>query len=91
MKLARVLDQFAEVFLGTITPMQAHLTLTQGATPKFKPPRTVPFAIREAVERELDRLEAEGILQKVDYSAWAAPIVPVHKKDGNFRVCGDSN
>ena len=92
MQLAQVLDHFSDVFqsgLGTITPMRAHLMLAEGATPKFKPPRTVPFAIREAVEKELDRLEAEGILQRVDYSAWAAPIVPVHKKDGTIRVCGD--
>ena len=37
----------------------------------------------------MDRLEAEGILQKVDHSEWAAPIVPVPKKDGSHRICGD--
>ena len=34
-------------------------------------------------------LESEGILEKVSYSDWAAPIVAVPKKDGNFRICGD--
>ena len=45
MQLAQVLDHFSDVFrsgLGTITPMRAHLMLTKGATPKFKPPCTVP-------------------------------------------------
>lgn len=32
---------------------------------------------------------ATGILEKVSYSEWAAPIVAVPKKDGKFRVCGD--
>ena len=29
------------------------------------------------------------MLKKVDHSDWAAPIVPVPKKDGKVRVCGD--
>ena len=34
-------------------------------------------------------MEAEGIIEKVNYSKWAAPIVVVPKKDGKFRICGD--
>ena len=41
------------------------------------------------MEAELDRLEAEGIIEKIDSSEWAAPIVPIPKGDGNIRVCGD--
>ena len=41
------------------------------------------------MEAELDRLEAEGIIEKVSSSEWAAPIVPIPKGDGNIRVCGD--
>ena len=41
------------------------------------------------MEAELDRLEAEGIIEKVDSSEWAAPIVPIPKGDGSIRVCGD--
>ena len=52
-------------------------------------PRFVPFAIREAIEAELKRLEAEGIIEKVLYSKWAALIVPVPKGDGKIRICGD--
>ncbi|XP_034157776.2 LOW QUALITY PROTEIN: uncharacterized protein K02A2.6-like [Pangasianodon hypophthalmus] len=51
--------------------------------------RPVPYAIRQKVEIELDRLEAEGILSKVDWSPWATPVVPVSKKDGSVRLCGD--
>ena len=59
------------------------------ATPKFHRTRTVPFALRGAVEQELNRLEEKGILKKVSHSELAAPIVPVPKKDRKVQVCGD--
>ena len=63
--------------------------MQEGAQPVFHRPRPIPFAIREAVERELESLVQAGILEKVAHSAWAAPIVPVPKKDGRFRICED--
>ena len=45
--------------------------------------------MKEAIDRELDRLEAEGILEPVTYSEWAAPVVPVPKTEGQIRLCGD--
>ena len=49
----------------------------------------VPFALKDAISKELDRLERAGTLQKVSHSDWAAPIVPVTKGDGTIRICGD--
>ena len=49
----------------------------------------MPYALKEKVEQELQRLEEEGIIYKVSQSDWAAPVVPVPKKDGTLRVCGD--
>ena len=34
-------------------------------------------------------MEREGVIERVDYSEWAAPIVTVPKKDGSFRICRD--
>ena len=58
-------------------------------TPKFCKPRSVPYALREQIEKELDRLVQQGVLEKVEYSAWAALIVAVMKPNGNVRICGD--
>ena len=30
-----------------------------------------------------------GVLEKVEFADWAAPIIPVLKDDGNVRICGD--
>ena len=38
---------------------------------------------------ELDWLQAQGIIEPVQFSEWAAPIVPVIKNDGSVRICGD--
>ena len=84
-----MLKHYDEVFqdeVGTMKNIKAKLKLKENATPKFHRPRTVPFALKEAVEQELNRLEEKGILQKVNYSDWAAPIVPVPKKDGKVSV-----
>ncbi|XP_053619708.1 uncharacterized protein K02A2.6-like [Plodia interpunctella] len=57
--------------------------------PIFIKARSLPLALRGPVERELARLEAEGTIKKVDYSEYGTPIVPVIKKSGEIRICGD--
>ena len=57
--------------------------------PRFFKSRPVPFAIRDTIDKELNELESSGVITKVAHSDWAAPIVPVPKKNGRFRICGD--
>ena len=87
-----LMQQHASLFsdtLGTVEPFRATLHVLPDAIPKFRKARSVPFAIKEAIGKELDPMEQQRILQKVSHSEWAAPIVPVPKKDGRFRICGD--
>ena len=49
----------------------------------------MPYALREKVENELNCLQKENIIEPVQYSEWAAPIVPVIKPNGSVRICGD--
>ena len=90
--LQKLLSKYAALFqdeAGTIESCEAKLYLKSEAKPKFFKPRPVPFALKSAVDQELDRLEAAGIIQSVPTSEWAAPIVVVPKKDGQIRLCGD--
>ena len=40
-------------------------------------------------QQDLDRLEKLGVLEKINHSDWAAPVVPVPKANGSIRICGD--
>ena len=90
--LQPVLDKHKEVFndeLGTVKDAAAKFQIDTEAAPKFYKPRPVPYAMRNLVEKELERLQFQGIIEPVKFSDWAAPIVPVLKKDGSIRICGD--
>lgn len=85
-------EQFKAVFqdgIGKIKNMEATLHVKDGSAPKFMKARPVPFAIKPKVEKALDDLEKQGIISKVSHSDWATPIVPVIKKSGDIRICGD--
>ena len=90
--LGQLLDQYSEVFdnsLGTMKGAKAHIYLKDDVEPKFCKPRPVPYALKDRIEQELDRLVQEGILEPVEVSEWAAPIVPIVKNDQSIRICGD--
>ena len=91
-KVAEICTQYPDMFknsLGLLKATQAKLYLREGSTPKFCKTRTIPFGIKYQVETEIKRLVIEGILEKVNFSDWATPIVPILKLDGSIRVCGD--
>ena len=75
--------------IGDVTKYEASLDLKLDAKPKFCKARPIPYAIRDKVGKELDRMVKECILVKVDHSKWASSIVPVVKSDGSIRICGD--
>ena len=82
-------DVLFEKGYGLIKQYKASIQVREGAQPIFLKARPVPYALKEKVEQELQRLEDEGIIYKVSQSDWAAPVVLVPKKDGSLRVCGD--
>ena len=90
--LRAVLDSHSAAFkdeLGRMTNVKAKIFLNPEAQPRFCKPRSVPFALRAKVNSELERLEKAGVIEPVQFSDWAAPIVPVLKPDGSVRICGD--
>lgn len=87
----RLLGEYGDVFstdLGLIKGPPASLQLKETATPKFCKPRSLPYALRDKVSREIDRLVSLGVLSPVQHAEWATPIVVV-LKDGTVRIYGD--
>ena len=90
--LEHILKQHSSVFkdeLGTLKGVKAKLYVDPQVQPLFFKARSVPYAMRQKVEQELERLEKQDVITPVKFSDWAAPIVPVVKRDGSVRVCGD--
>ena len=59
--------------------------LTPRQHPNFLKPPSVPYILRERIEKELDQLLNEGIIEPVQFSDWAAPIVPIVKASGRIK------
>ena len=65
------------------------MKLKKNVQPVFRKERRIPFAAIDKIDKELERVTQYGVLSKVDYSEWAAPVVYVKKKSGEIRVCAD--
>ena len=88
-----VLDKYQCMFqegLGKLQNFTAKIYVDPKAQARFCKARPVPYSMKVEVEKELQRLVHEGILEPVQLSEWAAPIVTVLKKDRcGVRICGD--
>ncbi|XP_062539261.1 uncharacterized protein K02A2.6-like [Armigeres subalbatus] len=87
-----LLKKFSYVFegrVGKIEGIQASLTVRKDSRPVYVKARAVPFAVRDAVDKEIDAFVSEGIWERVKHAEWATPVVPVKKSGGRVRLCGD--
>ena len=83
---------FPELFndgLRKLKNVETKLYVDSEAMPRCFKPRTVPLALRGKVDKELDRLQAQGVIIPVEHSELAAPIVSVFKANSEVRICGD--
>ncbi|GFW22776.1 transposon Tf2-9 polyprotein [Trichonephila clavipes] len=48
-----------------------------------------PLLSKVELKTKLTDLKKRGIIEKVDSSEWATPVVPVVKSDGSIRLCAD--
>lgn len=51
--------------------------------------RRIPFALQDAVEKEIQQLLANDIIEEIDSSDFVSPIVVVPKSDSEIRLCVD--
>ena len=85
------LQQFENVF-GEVGCLEGecHIVVDPDVTPVVAAPRKVPFALRDPLKQELDRMEKLGVITKVDEpSDWVNPLVVVEKPNKSLRICLD--
>ncbi len=90
--LQRLLEKHKNVFaeeLGCLKGFKANVELKEDAKPRFCKPRPVPYAKRDRIEDDIDRLIKMKVLSPVKFSKWASPYVGVNKPSGAIRICGD--
>lgn len=87
-----LISKYKEIFngeLGRYKYSEFKLQIKECAKPIFQKPRPIPLALKPKVEEELARLAKDGVITQVDNSQWGTPLVPVIKKGGGIRLCGD--
>lgn len=82
---------FEDVFrgLGKLKGIQYKMKLLPGSQGIVRPARKVPLTLREKVKAELDKMEADGVVTKVNEpTEWSSFMVVVSKRD-KIRICMD--
>ena len=70
------------------TPMVEHKIYTLDHHPIRQQPRRVPHHLLGEVDRQLDEMLDQGLIQE-STSPWASPVVLAKKKNGEVRFCID--
>ena len=90
----QILSKYTKVFTGLgrlkVEPVKIHLK--PGVQPQQKPCRRVPITIRGKFKEELDDMEGQGTITKLDKNTvtpWLNSFVNVGKDDNRLRVCLD--
>ena len=65
--------------------------MNKDVKPVAQPVRRLLFGLRDKVDRKLDELLKEDIIEEVPSgpTEWVSPLVVVPKPDGDIRVCVD--
>ena len=76
--------------IGKLKGVEVKLHIDPDVKPVAQQARRIPFHLRKKVEKELETLEQQGIIEKVDGpTPWVSPLVVIPKKNGDVRICVD--
>lgn len=64
-------------------------TIDESVKPIRQPYRTIPLALEDLVDRKLDELLAQGIIEPCPNPSWVSNLVPIMKDHNSIRTCVD--
>ncbi|XP_008484608.1 uncharacterized protein K02A2.6-like [Diaphorina citri] len=91
-KYSDLIVKYSDVFssqVGNIGP-EYHIKLSDNAIPRIDGQRKIPFALKDQLKLELDRMEKAGIITRIiEPTEWVNSIVVVKKPNNKLRICLD--
>ena len=89
-QLHDLLSDYSDIFsdVPQVTNVIKHVVNTRTNDPIYKRPYPLPYAMRNQVKEEVDKMLKAGIVESSD-SPYAAPVLLVRKKDNTIRFCVD--
>ena len=88
-----MLEQHKKIFkgVGNLKDFEVKLHTNPKVKPVIQAQRRIPFHIRKKVETELERLEKDDIIERVEGATqWVSPLVITPKKNSDeIRICVD--
>ena len=85
----RIIQEHPEVFsgIGKMKGVLVDLHVDLEVEPVAQPHRRIPFSVRPQLEKELQKLEEQDIIEKVDKpTGWVSPTVVTPKKNNDIRL-----
>lgn len=91
LSISDILSKYPDVLegLGELGP-ELQLEVEDYATPIQLSPRRIPEALKQPLKQHLDKLQEDGIIEKVDFPTdWISAIVVAKKSNGDIRLSLD--
>ena len=90
MQIANLLMEFQDIFTDVprVCNLGEHEIKLTTNDPIRSRPYPIPYAMREALSKEIDTMLSLGIIEPSS-SPYASPVVMVRKSDNSIRVCCD--
>ena len=88
-----MISDYKTLFVKDGKPLQgfkAKIVMKEHINPIVCKAHQASYALKDKVTEELKRPEADGVIEHVEHSDWAASMVVVPKSDnGSIRLCRD--
>ena len=86
-----IFTKYQDVFSGRgCMPGAIALHVDESVRPHIAPPRRVPLSVQPKLKAELERLEKEGVIEKVEEPTdWCSSLLCIEKSNGKLRLCID--
>jgi hypothetical protein len=90
--LENINDEYKDLFqgVGKLENFKLKLHIDSGVEPVAQQMYRIPFTLRDKVDKKLQELESQDIIEKVNSpTPWVSPVIVVPKPNGDIRLCVD--